>query len=79
LITQVNIENFPLRAVSTARAGGRISVLHSREDRVIAVELGWRLARATPQAEFHRFGQSGHWVQGERFEAFIALTRRHFS
>jgi 2-hydroxy-6-oxo-octa-2,4-dienoate hydrolase len=54
-------------------------VLHGREDRVIPVELGWRLARAIPHAEFHLFGQCGHWVQAERFDAFIALTRRHFS
>lgn len=53
-------------------------VLHGREDRVIPVEMGLRLGRAMPNAEFHMFGRCGHWVQAERFEAFIALTRRHF-
>jgi 2-hydroxy-6-oxo-octa-2,4-dienoate hydrolase len=52
-------------------------VLHGREDRVIPVEMGLRLARAIPDAEFHMFGQCGHWVQAERFDAFVALTRRH--
>lgn len=52
-------------------------VLHGREDRVIPVEMGLRLGRAMPNAEFHMFGNCGHWVQSERFDSFIALTRRH--
>jgi 2-hydroxy-6-oxo-octa-2,4-dienoate hydrolase len=54
-------------------------ILHGREDRVIPVELGLRLAQHIPDAEFHLFGRCGHWVQAERFDAFVALTRRHFS
>lgn len=53
-------------------------VLHGREDKVIPVEMGLRLGNSMPNAEFHMFGKCGHWVQAERFEAFIALTRRHF-
>ena len=52
-------------------------VLHGREDRVIPVEMGLRLGRNMPNAEFHMFGRCGHWVQAERFDAFVALTRRH--
>lgn len=52
-------------------------VLHGREDNVIPVEMGLRLGRAIPNAEFHMFGQCGHWVQAERFDAFVHLTRRH--
>lgn len=52
-------------------------VLHGREDRVIPLEMGLRLGRAMPNAEFHMFGRCGHWVQAERFAAFVALTRRH--
>tara|TARA_A100001391_G_scaffold119260_1_gene81169 strand:- start:14907 stop:15743 length:837 start_codon:yes stop_codon:yes gene_type:complete len=52
-------------------------VLHGREDKVIPVEMGLRLGRAIPDAEFHMFGQCGHWVQAERFDDFVALTRRH--
>ncbi|WP_458733135.1 alpha/beta fold hydrolase [Sphingobium xenophagum] len=52
-------------------------VLHGREDKVIPVEMGLRLGRAMPNAEFHMFGRCGHWVQAERFDAFVALSRRH--
>ncbi len=57
----------------------RTLILHGREDKVVPPELGLRLAHAIPQAELHLFGQCGHWVQAERFDAFLALTRRHFS
>jgi 2-hydroxy-6-oxo-octa-2,4-dienoate hydrolase len=53
-------------------------ILHGREDKVVPPELGLRLANAIPRAELHLFGQCGHWVQAERFDAFLALTRRHF-
>lgn len=52
-------------------------VLHGREDRVIPVEMGLRLANNIPNSELHMFGQCGHWVQAERYDAFIALTLRH--
>jgi len=54
-------------------------ILHGREDRVIPMELGLRLAGRIPNAEFHLFGHCGHWVQAERFEQFVELTRRHLS
>jgi 2-hydroxy-6-oxo-octa-2,4-dienoate hydrolase len=54
-------------------------VLHGREDRVIPVGMGIKLASAIPQAEFHMFGGCGHWVQAERQESFLDLTRRHLS
>lgn len=52
-------------------------VLHGREDKVIPVDMGILLARSMPRAELHMFGQCGHWVQAERFEAFVALARTH--
>jgi 2-hydroxy-6-oxo-octa-2,4-dienoate hydrolase len=52
-------------------------ILHGREDCVIPVELGLRLANKIPNAELHLFGRCGHWVQAERFDQFIALTRLH--
>ncbi len=55
----------------------RTLVLHGREDKVIPVEMGLRLARAMPNAELHMFGRCGHWVQAERFDDFVALARRH--
>jgi len=54
-------------------------VLHGREDRVIPVDMGLRLARAIPDAQLHMFGRCGHWVQAERFDDFIALTLRHLA
>lgn len=51
-------------------------VLHGREDRVIPVEMGLKLGRAMPNAQFHMFGRCGHWVQAERFDDFVALTSR---
>jgi 2-hydroxy-6-oxo-octa-2,4-dienoate hydrolase len=53
-------------------------VLHGRDDKVIPVEMGLRLARNMPNADLHMFGRCGHWVQAERFDDFVALTRRHF-
>lgn len=52
-------------------------VLHGREDKVIPVEMGLRLGRNIPNAQFHMFGQCGHWVQAERFDDFVTLTRHH--
>ena len=52
-------------------------VLHGREDRVIPVELGLRLGRAIPNAQFHMFGRCGHRVQAERFDDFVALNCCH--
>jgi 2-hydroxy-6-oxo-octa-2,4-dienoate hydrolase len=54
-------------------------ILHGREDRVIPVEMGLKLGRAIPNAQFHMFGGCGHWVQAERFDDFTALTRRHLA
>jgi 2-hydroxy-6-oxo-octa-2,4-dienoate hydrolase len=52
-------------------------VLHGREDRVIPPEMGLLIARTVQNGDFHLFGQCGHWVQAERFDDFVALTRRH--
>jgi 2-hydroxy-6-oxo-octa-2,4-dienoate hydrolase len=52
-------------------------VLHGREDKVVPTEMGLKLGRAIPNAQFHMFGGCGHWVQAERFEDFLALTRHH--
>ena len=52
-------------------------VLHGREDKVIPVEMGLKLGRSMPNAEFHMFGKCGHWVQSERSAAFLDLTLWH--
>lgn len=53
-------------------------ILHGREDFVIPMEMGIRLAKNMPRAELHLFGQCGHWVQAERFNDFVHLALRHF-
>lgn len=50
-------------------------VLHGREDKVVPVQCGWMLANAIPKAEFHLFGQCGHWVQTEHRARFLQLVR----
>lgn len=54
-------------------------VLHGRDDKVVPPELGHRIARAAPNADLHIFARCGHWVQAERFEDFVALTKRHLA
>lgn len=70
----------PLSGMPEAVVAGIVHptlVLHGREDRVIPVEMGLKLGQAIPNAQFHMFGQCGHWVQAERFDDFVALTQRH--
>lgn len=80
LLAQPNAEgDTPLSGMPEAVVAGiglPALILHGREDRVIPVEMGLKLGRAMPGAQFHMFGQCGHWVQAERFDEFVALTRR---
>lgn len=47
-------------------------VLHGREDGMVPLECGLRIARRCPNAELHVYGKCGHWVQIERREQFLA-------
>jgi 2-hydroxy-6-oxo-octa-2,4-dienoate hydrolase len=49
-------------------------VLHGREDFVIPLELGLKLATNLPNAQLHVFGKCGHWVQVEERERFARLV-----
>ncbi|MDP9013728.1 MAG: alpha/beta fold hydrolase [Pseudomonadota bacterium] len=69
------LSGMPEEAVSHLKH--RTLVMHGREDYVIPVELGLRLAATIPNADFHLFGRCGHWVQAERFDEFLELTTRH--
>lgn len=51
-----------------------VLVLHGREDRVIPLEVGMRLAREIPGADLHVFSHCGHWVQVERADEFVQLV-----
>lgn len=52
-------------------------VLHGRDDKVIPADMGILLARSMPNADLHLFGRCGHWVQAERFDAFVDLAAAH--
>jgi 2-hydroxy-6-oxo-octa-2,4-dienoate hydrolase len=71
------VKGFPESAV--AKIDVPTLVLHGREDRVVPVECGLLLARAIPKAEFHMFGQCGHWVQTERRNQFLNLVKTFVS
>lgn len=52
-----------------------ILVLHGREDRMVPVICGRRIAENAPNADLHVFSKCGHWVQIERQREFVELTR----
>jgi 2-hydroxy-6-oxo-octa-2,4-dienoate hydrolase len=51
-----------------------VLALHGREDKMIPLECGLRIAQHVPNAELHVFGQCGHWVQIERKDKFVGQT-----
>lgn len=46
-------------------------VLHGRDDRVLPVDLAFRVHRAIKRSQLHTFGNCGHWVQLERRDDFV--------
>lgn len=57
-----------------ARLPHEVLVLHGRDDAVIPVDVGVRLAEAIPKAQLHVFDRCGHWIQIEQTRRFLALT-----
>lgn len=51
-----------------------VLVLHGREDSVVPMACGLRIATHCPNAELHLFGHCGHWVQIERRDDFTRLA-----
>jgi 2-hydroxymuconate-semialdehyde hydrolase len=49
-------------------------VIHGREDRVVPMANSLRLAQLIPRAQFHLFGQCGHWTQIEHAARFVRLV-----
>lgn len=49
-------------------------ILHGRDDRVLPVELAFRVHRAISGSQMHVFGNCGHWVQLERLDDFVQQT-----
>jgi 2-hydroxy-6-oxo-octa-2,4-dienoate hydrolase len=56
-----------------------VLVLHGREDSVVPMECGLRIATHCPNAEMHLFGHCGHWVQIERRQEFVRLAMDFFA
>ncbi len=50
-------------------------IFHGRDDRVIPLEVSWRLLELIPAAQLHVFGECGHWTQIEHAEAFNRILR----
>jgi 2-hydroxy-6-oxonona-2,4-dienedioate hydrolase/4,5:9,10-diseco-3-hydroxy-5,9,17-trioxoandrosta-1(10),2-diene-4-oate hydrolase len=62
------------------RSVGRLKhdalIIWGREDRVVSLDNGFVLLRTMPNAEFHVFPKTGHWVQWEKADQFNALVAR---
>jgi pimeloyl-ACP methyl ester carboxylesterase len=53
-------------------------LFHGREDKVIPLDVSYRLLQLIPNADLHVFGRCGHWTQVERAPDFNALVAHFF-
>jgi pimeloyl-ACP methyl ester carboxylesterase len=53
-------------------------LFHGREDKVIPLEVSYRLLSLISDAQLHVFGRCGHWTQVERAADFNALVAHFF-
>ena len=68
----------PLPLLSDEVLGGidhQTLVIHGREDRIIPVAGSHYFAQRIPNAQLHVFPKTGHWVQIEQHQRFVALVR----
>jgi 2-hydroxymuconate-semialdehyde hydrolase len=63
-----------IRAITTPTL-----LFHGREDKVIPLEVSYRLLSMIPEAQLHVFGHCGHWTQVERAADFNALVAHFFN
>lgn len=49
-------------------------IIHGREDRVVPLSASLRIFELLPGAQFHSFGQCGHWTQIEHAVEFNSLV-----
>ncbi len=54
-------------------------VLHGREDRMVPVECAKRISSRCANADLHIFAKCGHWVQIEKKESFVSVTKQFLS
>lgn len=52
-----------------------VLLLHGREDRIIPLAASHHLAQHLPNAQLHVLPHTGHWVQIEQADRFIALAQ----
>jgi 2-hydroxymuconate-semialdehyde hydrolase len=50
-------------------------LLHGRDDRVIPIEVSWKLAHLMPNAQLHTFPKCGHWIQIEQAVPFYKQVK----
>lgn len=53
-------------------------VIHGREDRILPVEVAYRLVSLLDKAQLHVFGRCGHWTQIEHAQRFNRLVADFF-
>lgn len=66
------VKGFPEAALQKINA--TTLVLHGREDGVVPLECGYRLAQNIKNADLFVFGECGHWVQTEQRSKFIKMV-----
>lgn len=71
------VKGFP--AAALAKIVAPTLVVHGREDGVVPPACGLLIANSVPNADLHRFGRCGHWVQSEQPRRFVALVRDFLS
>ena len=71
-----SLEGPPLVFTSEVLADieNEVLVVHGREDRIIPVEASYHLAQHLPNAQLHVLPHTGHWVQIEQVDRFLALA-----
>jgi 2-hydroxymuconate-semialdehyde hydrolase len=55
-----------------------VLIVHGREDEVVPVSSGLRLAELIDQSQLHVFGRCGHWTQIEQKDRFNTLALNFF-
>lgn len=53
-------------------------VIHGREDRILPVDVAYRLVSLLDKAQLHVFGRCGHWTQIEHAQRFNRLVADFF-
>lgn len=55
-----------------------VLIIHGREDRILPVDVAYRLVSLIDRAQLHVFGRCGHWTQIEHADRFNQLVAGFF-